>query len=174
MQILCRFCVGVAMVLFFFANPVVANDKLPSGRIAVEGTSMSLLLGFTRGEGTLHYNGYAYPFSIRGFSLLSIGASKLDGLGVVYDLNDVTDFSGRYWSAQGNLTAIQGGGSTIMKNDKGVVIQLDSRQVGVEFGLGGGSIDIELDTSISPLPAGNATSQSGTKLEPAVGMVDER
>jgi hypothetical protein len=112
-----------------------------------------------------------------GFSLLSIGASKLDGLGVVYNLNDVTDFSGRYWSAQGNLTAIQGGGSTIMENDKGVVIQLDSRQVGVEFGLGGGSIDIELDTStspLSPLPAGNETSQSGTKLEPAVGMVDDR
>ncbi len=174
MQTLCRYYFGVAIVLFFFANPVLAQDELPSGRIAVEGTSMSLLLGFTRGQGTLNYNGYSYPFSMRGFSLLSIGASKLDGLGVVYNLNDVTDFSGRYWSAQGNLTAVQGGGSTIMENDNGVVIQLDSRQVGVEFGLGGGSIDIELDTSVSPLPAGNTTSQSGTMLEQAVGMVDDR
>ena len=122
-----------------------AEEKMPSGRLTFESTSAGFIVGVRWGSGTLTFNGEEYPFSVKGYVVPAVGAAKGTTLGVVYDLSDVMDFEGRYFAAEGGLTAIQGGGSVVMRNDKGVIIYLDALQQGLELSLGGGSITFELD-----------------------------
>jgi len=121
-----------------------SQEPLPSGRLAFTGISLGLLLGYQQGEGSLEFKGQKYPFSITSYGLATIGGSKVDALGVVYDLNRLEDFEGRYMAATFGLTAWQGGNMTVMRNQNGVVIYLQSLRQGLELSLGG-SLDIVLE-----------------------------
>lgn len=141
---------GVAALLLSSAVlPAVAEEKLPSGRLEFRSSSYGLLVGYSDGLGILTFNDRAYPFSIRGFRGLTLGASSMDALGVVFDLKDIADFPGEYTAFEGNFTFVQGGGSARLKNQRNVIIELQTYQMGAELTLGGGSLTIALR---EPLP----------------------
>jgi|GEM_PF-372561 len=122
-----------------------AQEELPSGRLAFESTAFGLILGFNQGNGILTMDGKEYPFSIKGLKLATIGVSRINANGVVYHLNRIDDFNGRYIAVEGSLTVALGGGNALMKNQHGVVISLQTLQKGAELTLGGGGLDITLD-----------------------------
>lgn len=120
------------------------QEQLPSARIEFTGATFGLLVGYSQGRGSLRFQGRDYPFSIQSYKLFSLGAAWMDALGVVYHLERLEDFQGRYRALQGSFTAIQGGGATVLRNDNGVVIYLQNLNLGVEVSLGG-SVDILLE-----------------------------
>lgn len=138
-------------------QPSLAQEGLPSGRLAFSSMSFGLVLGFNRGEGILRVTntnpsasalpleGATYAFSVTGFSVATIGVTKVDAIGVVYNLNDIADFEGLYVAGEGGLTLLQGGGHIVMRNQNGVSIYLQLYNTGVELRLGGGGLNIALE-----------------------------
>jgi hypothetical protein len=141
-----------------------AEEKLPSGRFEFTSTSFGLIVGFNRGEGALRLTESdfdrgtlplamkTYPFTVTGFSLITVGLAKIEAVGIVYNLNDIADFEGRYIAAEGAFTLVQGGGHLIMRNQNGVVIQLQLYNKGVELRLGGSTINFTLQDPLNEQP----------------------
>ena len=159
------------LVLLCSTLPALAQEPLPAGRLAFESTSCGLLIGYNWGKGTLSFQGREYPFSIEGYKLFTVGVASVDALGVVYDLDKLSDFEGRYTAAEGSLTLWQGGGGAVMENQNGVVIYLQTLQQGLELSLGG-SIDIVLEQPPAEPAAGGeaqarpAAATEGAKAKP--------
>ncbi len=129
-------------------NPAPAQVELPSARFSFEGFSVGVLVGFMSGDGTLVFQSREYPFKVRSFSLLDIGGSSVKANGVVYNLTDVVDFEGKYGGGFFGTTTIQGGQSAILVNGKGVRLQFDTLQSGLELNLGGGGLSVEFEHSV--------------------------
>lgn len=146
-----------AALLFTSLQPSLAQEGLPSGRLAFSSMSFGLVVGFNRGEGVLRLTntnpkesvlpleGSTYRFSVTGFSVATLGVTKVDAIGVVYNLTDIADFEGLYVAGEGGLTLLQGGGHIAMRNGNGVIIYLQLFNKGVELKLGGGGINIALE-----------------------------
>lgn len=74
-----------------------SQEQLPSGRLTFTGISFGLLVGYQQGEGSLEFKGQKYPFSIASYGLATIGGSKVDALGVVYDLDKLETSRAGIW-----------------------------------------------------------------------------
>jgi hypothetical protein len=162
---------GLLVLWLFTVSTAPAQEQLPSGRLAFSSTSFGLLVGYNQGKGTLSFQGKEYPFSMEGYKLITVGASSVDALGVVYQLDKLSDFEGRYTAAGGDFTVWQGGGGAVMKNQNGVVIYLQTLQTGLELNLGGG-MDILLEQPTVEPAAGEAAkagpvATEETKAQPA-------
>ncbi len=122
----------------------LAQDRRPDARLAFSSTSFGLLFGYQQGQGALEFQGRKYPFTVAGIKVATVGFTKVDALGQVYRLRELADFNGRYIAIEGGLTVIQGGGHTVLRNEKGVMLYLQNVQYGLDLSLGGGGVDIAL------------------------------
>ena len=86
------------------------------------------------GSGTLYFQGRAYPISIGGISYgLVFGGSETWFRGSVSNINRPSDVAGVYGAA-GAGAAIGGGAQAIvLTNQKGAVLNLTGRQVGLQI-----------------------------------------
>jgi hypothetical protein len=133
----------------------LAQVDLPDARLQFQTLSGGLLVGIRRGSGVLTFEGRDYRFQVRGFTLFDIGGSKVEGLGVVYNLTNLADFEGTYGGVEGGLTTIQGGTSAVLANGNGVRIQFDTLQYGLQFSLGGGGLTFEFEQDVSSSDGGD-------------------
>lgn len=115
--------------------PASAQQGPPDGVITLKGGSAAFGVGYSWGKGSLDFNGVSYPFKIRGLSVVDIGASKYSATGKVYNLKRWQDLSGTYASLEAGATVGGGASATALKNDKGVVIQMDATRAGAQFTL---------------------------------------
>lgn len=143
-------------VLAVLVGPALAQDRRPDARVEFSSTSVGLVFGFSQGQGSLEFQGRKYPFKVSGVSVATVGISKVEALGQVYRLRDVADFAGRYLAVEGGLTLIQGGGSAVLRNEKGVTLYLQNLQYGLDVTLGGGGLDIAMGESTEPPPPATA------------------
>lgn len=127
------------------AGAALAQDGRVDGRLQFSSTSFGLLFGYSQGDGSLEFQGKNYPFTVSGVKAATIGVSKVDALGQVYRLREITDFSGTYVDIEGGFTLIQGGGSAMLRNEKGVTIYLQNVQYGLDLTFGGGGLSIALN-----------------------------
>jgi hypothetical protein len=105
--------------------------KQPSGRIQVATTSVAVGVGVTWGHGTLSFDGTDHAFTVNGLSLTDLGVGNAAVKGNVYDLRRLEDFAGKYTPAEPDF-ALGGAGppwsssyrGMILRNDKGVVVQI--------------------------------------------------
>ena len=123
----------------------LAQDGRVDGRLQFSSTSFGLLFGYSQGDGSLEFQGKNYPFTVSGVKAATIGVSKVDALGQVYRLREIADFSGTYVNIEGGFTLIQGGGSAMLRNEKGVTLFLQNVQYGLDLTLGGGGLSIALN-----------------------------
>ena len=135
---------AVAAVFLSCASSYAAAESKPDATIDLSGGSVAVGVGIDWAKGTLHYKGQDVPVSVKGLSLVRVGASKISAAGEVYNLKDVSEFSGNY-SAVAAGAALAGGGSvSAMKNEHGVVVQLRSTTVGADLDLGVKGLEISL------------------------------
>ena len=89
-------------------------------------------IGGEAGSGTLNFHGRRYPLSVGGVSAgLVFGGSKTVLHGVVSHIRRPSDVAGVY-GAGGAGAAIGGGARMlVLTNNKGAVLQLSGRQVGL-------------------------------------------
>ncbi len=135
-----------AAALLTLVAPGAAQDA-PSGTVEISSTTIAAGLGVNWGDGTLTLtDGRKIKFSVENLKVGSVGISSVTATGKVYNLKNVMDFEGNYVAAEAGV-AIGGGISGLtMKNQKGVVVNLESTQGGINFTFGPGGVSFKLKT----------------------------
>ncbi len=89
-------------------------------------------IGGSGGTGTLTFHGRVYPLSIGGLSAgLVFGASGTHFVGTVRHIYSPGDVAGVYAAANAGGALAVGAGATVLTNEKGAVLQLAGREVGL-------------------------------------------
>jgi hypothetical protein len=125
-------------------SPLAARALRPSGTISIAETQFGFLVGGNIGGGKLMFHGKIYPFNIGGISIGDIGVSNVRGSGEVYDLTNVSDFTGLYTKLDASATALKGSGSLRLKNEHGVTLEISTRSKGLQLSAGAGGVKISL------------------------------
>lgn len=134
---------AVAMVAF--AAPSFADNSPASASATFKGEMIAVGVGYTWGSGILTYKGHEYLFKARGVSALGAGAEKVMGTAEVYHLNSLQDFNGVYGAAGiGGVVGREGGGTAVLKNDKGVEMRLHAEDKGLEINLALSGVNVTL------------------------------
>jgi hypothetical protein len=120
------------------------NEK-PTATITLQATSVAYIGSGQGGEGTLYYQGKAYPFYVGGLGIGGIGASTIDAAGEVYRLKDLADFPDTYSQVRyGAVAGTASAGEMWLNNPEGVIIHLDAKRSGLMLSLGGDAMVITL------------------------------
>jgi hypothetical protein len=139
-----------AVVLYTAAYAVdaetapVANEAQPDATVTLKGGSVAAGVGYTWGHGELRYGDSTRPFSIKGVSIVDVGATDFTAKGNVYHLKNISEFSGNYAAAGAGITLAGGGTALYLKNEHGVVIKLISTDVGLKFKLSADGVRVSL------------------------------
>jgi lipid-binding SYLF domain-containing protein len=126
---------------------VLANQdsKKPAGTIELTFYKAGFIVGGSGGSGTLKFKGKEYPLNIGGVSLgATIGLSKAELIGEVYDLKAPSDIEGTYTAGQASVAVAGGGKVAEMKNSKGVVLKVKGREIGLELALDLSGMELKL------------------------------
>ncbi|MBP0573581.1 hypothetical protein J8J27_23055, partial [Mycobacterium tuberculosis] len=103
-----------------------------SGSIRITIYKAGWFIGGSGGDGTLSFRGRHYPLSIGGLSAgLVFGASKATLVGRVSNIQRPSDVAGVYGAAGAGAAAVKGVGAIVLRNEKGAVLELSGRQVGL-------------------------------------------
>lgn len=119
-----------------------AADKA-SGTVSMIFHSADIGVGYTWGDGVLHYKGHSYKFKIKGGDVVALGFSKSQATGRVYQLNNLYDFAGKYAAASGEATAGVGVAAGNMKNANNVIIHMDASTIGGRLAGAPGGFEIK-------------------------------
>ncbi len=124
-----------ALFCFMMTAVNVQAEEKPSGTVEITSQSVAIGVGITWGDGTLTFQGKKHTFSVKGLSVIDLGISKISVAGEVYGLKKLEDFNGTYMAASADIVVGGGPGATIMKNQNGVVLKLNSTQKGLKLKL---------------------------------------
>jgi hypothetical protein len=120
-------------------------SEKPTATITLQAASAEYIASGQGGEGTLYYQGKAYPFYVGGLGIGGIGASTIDAAGEVYRLKNLADFPGTYSQVRyGAVAGTASGGEMWLNNPEGVIIHLDAKRTGLMLSLGGDAMVITL------------------------------
>jgi hypothetical protein len=125
------------------AAPVAADAK-PDATLSLKGGSVAAGIGYTWGHGELEYHDSSHRFSIKGVSVVDVGATNFSASGNVYNLKKLEDFSGNYAAAGAGITVAGGGTALFLKNEHGVVVKLIATDVGLKFTLSADGVHVAL------------------------------
>jgi hypothetical protein len=101
-----------------------------SGTIWIEEFKGGWFIGASGGGGTLIFHGRRYPLSIGGLSAgLVFGASATRLYGHVSNIRRPSDVAGVYGAA--GAAFVVGARAIVLRNEKGAVLTLSGRQVGL-------------------------------------------
>jgi hypothetical protein len=90
------------------------------------------IIGGSGGSGTLTYHGRVYPISIGGVAGgLVFGASGTRFVGTVSHIRSPGDVAGVYGAASAGAALGVGAGTIVLTNEKGAVLQLSGREIGL-------------------------------------------
>jgi hypothetical protein len=122
----------------------VADDAKPEATVTLKGGSVAIGIGYTWGKGQLKYGDGSHPFSIKGVSIVDVGATDFSAAGNVYHLTKLSDFAGNYVAAGAGVTIAGGGSAIYLKNEHGVVMKLIATDVGLKFNLSADGVHVVL------------------------------
>jgi hypothetical protein len=103
-----------------------------SGTIRISVLKGGWFIGASGGSGTLTFHGRIYPLSIGGLSAgLVFGASETYLIGRVSHIIRPSDVAGVYGAVGAGAALGAGAGAIVLSNEKGALLQLQGRQVGL-------------------------------------------
>jgi len=146
--------ISVFFMGIFTMSPVLAGapgtDEEPaprvfSGTIEISSTQIAFIGSAQSGTGTLEFEGMEHDFKIGGLGIGGIGIHTVNAVGVVYNLEKLSDFNGTYGQARMGLTVGKGKSSIgLSNNSNDVYIELKSSNKGVALAGGIDGIKITL------------------------------
>lgn len=137
---------GLALLALGPALAEKAAPKKPSGTVSIDETQIAFIVGGSFGKGQLKFHGQTHDFKISGISAgANFGASKVSAVGEVYDLKKLADFPGTYVQLEGGITLAGGVGGTVMKNQHGVIMRLQSTSQGLQFNLSSSGVTVKME-----------------------------
>jgi hypothetical protein len=103
-----------------------------SGTVRISVFKGGWVIGGSGGSGVLNFRGRQYPLSVGGLSAgLVFGASQTNFSGRVTNIRSPSDVAGVYGAAGGGLAVIGGVRAIVLRNEKGAVLSLSGRQIGL-------------------------------------------
>lgn len=143
-KVLSSFILGLCLVTV--GSVSAQTNKAPSGTVTIDETQFGFIIGGSIGGGVLNYQGKTHKFKIGGLSVgANIGVSKVSASGEVYDLSNLSKFPGTYVKLDGNATIGGGVGGTVLKNEHGVLMKLNTTQEGLQFNLSANGVQVKLE-----------------------------
>jgi len=110
--------------------------RADSGTIAFQVLKGGWFVGASGGSGTLIFHGRRYPIAIGGLSAgFVFGASETFFHGTVTNIRSPYDVAGVYGAAGGGGAIGLGAQGIVLTNEKGAVLTLTGRQIGLQINL---------------------------------------
>ncbi len=117
-----------------------------SGTVSLTIYKAGWVIGGSGGHGTLYFGGRAYRLSTGGIDYgLVFGGSKTELSGRVRNIRRPSDVAGVYAAAGAGLAVGRGARAIVLTNQKGAVLELTGRQVGLLANLDLSGLAITLD-----------------------------
>jgi len=127
-----RFHAGLIALIALTGASVSSASYADIGSIRFSVLKAGWFLGGSGGRGTLIFHGRRYPLTIGGLSAgLVFGASETHFVGTVSNIFRPSDVTGIYGAAGAGAALGVGAGAIVLKNDKGAVLSLQGREVGL-------------------------------------------
>jgi hypothetical protein len=118
----------MAVLAVGIASPALADN----GTIRLTIYKAGWIIGGTGGEGTLTFKGKRYALGIGGLSIgFTFGGSKAVLSGTVSHIRRPSDVAGVYGAAGAGAALGRGAGTIVLTNEKGAVLELEGRTVGL-------------------------------------------
>ena len=137
--------VGITFVLIAgCASMTQAPSAPPSATVGIREWSAAYYGSATAGKGTLNYNGQRHRFTISGVGVGGAGGQKISATGKVYNLNNLSQFSGTYHGVSRGLTLIEGKMHAKLTNGNGVVMYLAGETEGLASSMGAQAFEVNL------------------------------
>ena len=121
------------VVLFALINTSVSTAAhADGGTIWIQELKGGWFIGGSAGSGMMIFHGRHYPLSIGGLSAgLVFGGSVTRLSGYVSNIRRPSDVSGVYGGAGAGAALVVGARAIMLRNEKGAVLRLSGRQVGL-------------------------------------------
>src|SRR6516165_4964920 len=121
---------GALVAFLAFAGLSAAHAD--SGTVTLTIYKAGWIIGGSGGSGVLNFRGRMYPLSTGGLDYgLVFGGSKTVLRGRVSNIYRPSDVTGVYGAAGAGLAIIGGARAIVLTNQKGAVLELSGRQVGL-------------------------------------------
>jgi hypothetical protein len=119
----------IALVAIFGVSRAAHAE---SGSVSLTIYKAGWIIGGSGGGGSLYFRGRHYPLSVGGIDYgLVFGGSKTVLRGRVSNIRRPSDVAGVYGAAGAGLAVGRGARAIILTNQKGAVLELSGRQVGL-------------------------------------------
>jgi hypothetical protein len=132
MRLPSRFCAALVALSVLTGACIASAAHADSGSIQIWEVKGGWFIGASGGGGTLYFRGRYYPLSIGGLSAgLVFGASETRLYGRVSNIRYPSDVAGVYGGAGAGAALLFGARAIVLRNEKGAVLTLSGRQVGL-------------------------------------------
>ena len=133
---LCRtrrvFVTSCAALVLAAGSVTASAQAKPDCTIAFDIFKAGFIVGGSGGSGSMTCSGKTYPLNIGGVSLgATIGVSKAELVGEVFNLKNPEDITGTYSAAQAGFAVAGGEKVADLRNSKGVQVKVKGKQVGL-------------------------------------------
>jgi hypothetical protein len=126
------------------ASMTQAPSTPPSATVRITEWSAAYYASAAAGKGTLNYQGQRHHFRISGLGAGGMGGQKISATGKVYNLNNLSQFSGTYRGVSRGLTLIEGKMHAKLTNGNGVTMYLAGETEGVASSMGAQAFEVSL------------------------------
>ena len=126
------------------ASMTQAPSTTPSATVSIREWSAAYYGQAVAGKGTLYYNGGSHHFTISGAGVGGSGVQKVSATGKVFNLNNLSSFSGTYHGVSRGLTLIEGKMHAKLTNQNGVVMYIAGQTEGLASSLGAQAFEVNL------------------------------
>jgi hypothetical protein len=126
------------------ASMTQAPSTPPSATVSIREWSAAYYGSAAVGKGTLNYNGQRHHFTISGVGVGGAGGQKISATGTVYNLNNLSSFSGTYHGISRGLTLIEGKMHAKLTNGNGVTMYLAGETEGLASSMGAQAFEVNL------------------------------
>jgi len=135
---------AVGSLVMVVVGLAMAQPRKPDATLSLSEGSVAAGVGFSWGNGVLAYKGKAYPVQVEGLSVGEVGVTRATAKGEVSHLTKLADFAGNYATVGAGATAGGGAGTTAMRNQNGVIIELQTTTQGASLRLGAEGVRLTL------------------------------
>ena len=123
---------GLIIALIVLFGVGLNQAQADSGGIVLTIYKAGWIIGGSGGHGTLTFRGRSYPLSVGGLDYgLVFGGSKTVLRGRVRNISRASDVAGVYGAAGAGLAVGGGARAIVLANQKGAVLELSGKQVGL-------------------------------------------
>lgn len=121
---------ALVAMLALFVSP--SSSFADSGTVSITIYKAGWIIGGSGGSGTLRFNGRQYGLTTGGLDYgLVFGGSKTELRGKVSNITRPSDIEGVYGAAGAGLAVGTGSRAIVLTNQKGAVLELSGKQVGL-------------------------------------------